>query len=60
MSEVAEGVKTTLAVKLMADSRAVEMPITNEVHAVLYERKSARDAAYELMTRPLKDEGNGR
>jgi glycerol-3-phosphate dehydrogenase (NAD(P)+) len=58
MNEIAEGVKTTLAVKRLADRRGVEMPITNEVHAVLYENRSARDAAYELMTRPLKEEGN--
>lgn len=60
MNEVAEGVKTTLAVKRVADRRGVEMPITNEVHAVLYENKSARDAAQELMTRPLKYENNRR
>jgi glycerol-3-phosphate dehydrogenase (NAD(P)+) len=58
MHEVAEGVKTTPAVKGLADRIGVEMPITNEVHAVLYEKKSARDAIQELMTRPLKDEGN--
>ena len=58
MKEVAEGVKTTLAVKRLADRIGVEMPITNEVHAVLYEKKSARDAANELMTRPLREEGN--
>jgi glycerol-3-phosphate dehydrogenase (NAD(P)+) len=60
MHEVAEGVKTTLAVKRLADRLGVEMPITNEVHAVLYEKKSARDATHQLMTRPLKDEGDGR
>lgn len=60
MHEIAEGVKTTLAVKRLADRLGVEMPITNEVHAVLYEKKSARDATHQLMTRPLKDEGNGR
>jgi glycerol-3-phosphate dehydrogenase (NAD(P)+) len=60
MNEVAEGLKTTLAVKQLADHRGVDMPITNEVHAVLYEKKSASDAAHELMTRPLKDEGNQR
>ena len=58
MNEVAEGVKTTLAVKLLADRIGVEMPITNEVHAVLYEGKQVRAAANELMTRPLRDEGN--
>jgi glycerol-3-phosphate dehydrogenase (NAD(P)+) len=56
MREVAEGIKTTLAVKLLAQRLGVEMPITREVHAVLYEGKRATDAASELMTRPLRDE----
>lgn len=56
MREVAEGVKTTRAVKRLAERLDVEMPITNEVHAVLYEGKTAHDAATELMTRPLRDE----
>jgi len=56
MNEIAEGVKTTLAVKRLADRLRVEMPITNEVHAVLYENKLACDAAHELMSRPLKEE----
>jgi glycerol-3-phosphate dehydrogenase (NAD(P)+) len=58
MNEIAEGVKTTLAVKRLADRVGVEMPITDEVHAVLYEKKPAREAANELMMRPLKVEGN--
>jgi glycerol-3-phosphate dehydrogenase (NAD(P)+) len=58
MSEVAEGVKTTLAVKRLADRIGVEMPITNEVHGVLYEGNLASDAANELMTRPLREESN--
>jgi glycerol-3-phosphate dehydrogenase (NAD(P)+) len=60
MNEIAEGVRTTLAVKRLANCLNVEMPITDEVHAVLYERKSAGDAVRELMTRPLKEEGNRR
>jgi len=58
MNEIAEGVKTTLAVKRLADRLDVDMPITREVHAVLYEGKSASDAANELMTRPLREESN--
>jgi glycerol-3-phosphate dehydrogenase (NAD(P)+) len=56
MHEVAEGVKTTRAVRLLAEKLSVEMPITREVYAVLYEGKSAADAASELMTRPLRGE----
>ncbi|HXL80455.1 MAG TPA: NAD(P)H-dependent glycerol-3-phosphate dehydrogenase [Pyrinomonadaceae bacterium] len=58
MNEVAEGINTTRAVKKLADRLGVEMPIANEVHAVLYERKPARDAATELMRRPLRVEAN--
>lgn len=56
MSEVAEGINTTLAVKRLADRAGLELPITNEVHAVLYDGKSSRDAVTELMSRPLREE----
>jgi glycerol-3-phosphate dehydrogenase (NAD(P)+) len=58
MNEVAEGVKTTLAVRRLAARIGVDMPITEEVHAVLYEGKLASDAAHQLMTRPLRQESN--
>jgi glycerol-3-phosphate dehydrogenase (NAD(P)+) len=56
MHEVAEGVRTARAIRLLAERRGVEMPITEEVHAVLYEGKTARAAVESLMTRPLKGE----
>jgi glycerol-3-phosphate dehydrogenase (NAD(P)+) len=56
LNEIAEGVKTTLAVKKLAERVGVDMPITNEVHAVLYEGKLASAAANQLMTRPLREE----
>jgi len=59
MHEVAEGVRTTRAVKLLADRAGIEMPITEQVHAVLYEGRSVRAAAEELMARPLRDEFAG-
>ena len=58
MDEVAEGVKTTLAVSLLAHRAGVDMPITHEVHAVLYEGKPASEAVTQLMTRPLRAEHN--
>jgi glycerol-3-phosphate dehydrogenase (NAD(P)+) len=58
MHEVAEGVKTALAVHRLAQKLNVEMPITSEVHAVLYEGKKVEDAAGELMVRPLRGETN--
>lgn len=56
MHEVAEGIKTTRAVWMLAKKLGIEMPITNEVHAVLYESKPALEAASVLMTRPLRGE----
>lgn len=56
LSEVAEGIKTARAVKRLADRANLEMPIVNEVNAVLYDGKSARDAVSELMSRPLREE----
>jgi glycerol-3-phosphate dehydrogenase (NAD(P)+) len=46
-------------VKLLAGKTNIEMPITEQVHAVLYEGKSVRVAAGELMSRPLRGEFAG-
>ena len=56
LSEVAEGINTARAVKKLADRVGLEMPIVNEVNAVLYEGKSAREAVSDLMSRPLREE----
>jgi glycerol-3-phosphate dehydrogenase (NAD(P)+) len=56
MNEVAEGVKTTVALRRIADRLQVETPIAAEVHAVLYEQKQPQAAAAELMMRPLRGE----
>jgi len=58
LNEVAEGINTARAVKKLADRAGLEMPITNEVNAVLYDGKPARDAVAELMSRPLREEIN--
>ena len=58
MTEVAEGINTARAVNELAGRLDVEMPITNEVQAVLYEGKPAGEAAAELMRRPLRVEAN--
>jgi len=57
MNEVAEGVKTTLSTKNLADKRGVEMPITQEVFKMLYEDKNPQDVVKDLMGRDLKREG---
>jgi glycerol-3-phosphate dehydrogenase (NAD(P)+) len=56
MNEVAEGINTARAAKQLAGRASLEMPITNEVNAVLYDGKPARDAVAELMSRPLREE----
>ena len=53
---VAEGVSTTSATRTLARRLGIEMPITEQMHAVLYEGRSPRDAIRELMERRLKGE----
>ena len=54
---VAEGIFTTNAAIGLARARSVEMPITEQMHAILHNDKSPRDAIYELMTRRVTSEG---
>jgi glycerol-3-phosphate dehydrogenase (NAD(P)+) len=53
---VAEGIFTTTAAVGLARAHAVEMPITEQMHAILYESKAPRDAIQQLMTRSGKSE----
>jgi glycerol-3-phosphate dehydrogenase (NAD(P)+) len=53
---VAEGIFTTNAALQLAKARGVEMPITEQMYAVLNEGKSPRDAIQALMTRTSKKE----
>jgi len=53
---VAEGVFTTTAAVGLAHARGVEMPITEQMHAILHEGKSPKEALHELMTRTGKSE----
>jgi glycerol-3-phosphate dehydrogenase (NAD(P)+) len=56
MQMVAEGIKTTQAAVRLAKRHAVEMPITEQVYAMLFEGKNPADAVAELMGRSLKPE----
>jgi glycerol-3-phosphate dehydrogenase (NAD(P)+) len=56
MQSVAEGVPTTKAVRALAAKKGVQMPITDAVHAVLFEGKDVRAALAELMRREAKPE----
>ncbi len=52
----AEGVGTALAAVRLAERHGIEMPVAQEVSAVLFEGRSPRQAAEALMTRALKFE----
>jgi glycerol-3-phosphate dehydrogenase (NAD(P)+) len=56
MDSVAEGVPTTKSVMELARRYDVEMPITEAVHAVLFEGKDVIHALTDLMTREPKPE----
>jgi glycerol-3-phosphate dehydrogenase (NAD(P)+) len=53
---VAEGIGTTAAAVELARRAGVEIPITEQMHAVLYEGRAPRSAIRELMQRKLKEE----
>ncbi len=53
---VAEGVFTTTAAVGLARVRNIEMPITEQMHAILHDGKSPREAIQELMSRSGKSE----
>lgn len=55
-ASVAEGVRTTRAARSIAARHGVETPIVDEVHRLLFEDGSARDAVGRLMARPLTAE----
>ena len=56
MVDVAEGVPTTRSVHDQARDRGVSVPITDELHDILFQGKSPRAALADLMVRLPKDE----
>ncbi len=56
MTQVAEGVKTARSARDLSRKVGVELPICDQVHAIMYEGKSPRRAVVELMTRAPKRE----
>lgn len=54
--QVVEGVETSISARDLAYRHRVEMPIVEQVHAVLHEGKAPRRAIEELLARPLKEE----
>ena len=55
-TKTVEGVRTAKAVHEKARELGIDMPIVNEIYAVLFENKNARESAKQLMTRDLKPE----
>lgn len=56
MQAVAEGVRTSRAALMLAHRYQVDMPIIQEINAVLYDGKSCKRAVTDLMERDAKSE----
>jgi glycerol-3-phosphate dehydrogenase (NAD(P)+) len=56
MDMVAEGVRTTQSIHDLARRHDLEMPITEAVHAVLFQGRDPREMVEQLMTRSAKRE----
>lgn len=56
MTMVAEGVRTVAGVRELARIHGVEMPITEQVHQILFEGHPAAEAVEALMARAAKNE----
>ena len=56
LGHVAEGVPTARSAVKLAARLEVELPISAEVHAVLFEGKSPQDAVRAVLARPLRRE----
>jgi glycerol-3-phosphate dehydrogenase (NAD(P)+) len=54
--KVAEGVRSTHAALGLARKHSVEMPITEQMEAILHHNKSPKEAIRDLMSRPGRDE----
>ena len=55
---VVEGVNTASAAYKLGEKYGIEMPITAEANAILFDGKSAREAVNSLMTREKRHERN--
>jgi glycerol-3-phosphate dehydrogenase (NAD(P)+) len=53
---VAEGIFTTRAAVALARARGIEMPISEQMYAILHDGKAPRAAIHDLMTRSAKSE----
>jgi glycerol-3-phosphate dehydrogenase (NAD(P)+) len=58
IQQVVEGVAAARAVRTVAQREHVEMPICEEVHAIIYENKPVRAAVQALMGREVRAESD--
>jgi glycerol-3-phosphate dehydrogenase (NAD(P)+) len=56
MSSIAEGVGTTTALLALGQEFRIELPITEQVNAILRQWKSPNEAIRDIMERPLRPE----
>ncbi|HYW35612.1 MAG TPA: NAD(P)H-dependent glycerol-3-phosphate dehydrogenase [Balneolaceae bacterium] len=56
MNMIAEGIKTTRAVRTWSRQLDIEMPITGAVYKILFEGEDPKDMLHSLMTRNPKEE----
>lgn len=56
MKMVAEGIPTTKSIYFLSKKLGVDMPITNQVYAIIYKNKNPLIAVKDLMTRKHKRE----
>lgn len=56
LKQVAEGVGTAAALIPLAQDAGVELPITEQVYAILYNGKAPREAIRDIMDRPQRVE----
>ena len=56
IGQVVEGYRNTKEVRALAARQGVEMPICEQIYQILYQGKSAKDAALTLLSRDQKGE----
>jgi glycerol-3-phosphate dehydrogenase (NAD(P)+) len=56
LGETAEGMYTAKAARKLSSERGLDLPISNEIYAALYEGKPAREVAESLMSRPMRQD----
>ncbi|HMG20583.1 MAG TPA: NAD(P)H-dependent glycerol-3-phosphate dehydrogenase [Kofleriaceae bacterium] len=56
MNQVAEGIKTAVVAKQLADKLGVEAPITDAMYAIIHAGVPVREVVQALLTRPTRSE----